>query len=274
MTELAPSAIWARVQLARHPERPHSLDYIRRLASDFEELHGDRLGHDDAALVAGLGSWDGTTVMFIGQQKGRFLHERNARNYGMMHPEGYRKAMRVAALAAKFRFPIVTLVDTPGAFPGAAAEQRGIAIAIATAIKEWFQIGTPVVSAIIGEGGSGGALGLAVADRVIMLRNAIYSVASPEACASIIWRNTLNRVEAAEELGLVPERLLDFGVIDEVVSEPSGGAHTDHDLAAQLLGEALSRHLRSLSPQSHTLLLRRRYERFRNLDRLIGSRPG
>ncbi len=181
-------SVWQVIELARHPERPYSLDYVRRLAPDFIELHGDRLSADDPALVGGIGTWHGRTTMFLGHQKGRSLKERVARNWGMMHPEGYRKAIRLAHHAAKFRFPIVSLIDTPGAYPGAGAEERGIAAAIAEAIMEWFRIPVPIVAAVIGEGGSGGALGMGVADRVIMLENSIYSVASPEAAASTCWR--------------------------------------------------------------------------------------
>src|SRR6266849_3994097 len=197
--------VWEIVELARHPDRPYSLDYIRRLAPDFIELHGDRLSGDDPALVGGVGTWHGRTTLFLGHQKGRSLKERVARNWGMMHPEGYRKAIRLAHHAAKFRFPIVSLIDTPGAYPGAGAEERGIAAAI-------------------GEGGSGGALGMGVADRVIMLENSIYSVASPEAAASIVWRDNTRKVEAAEQLQLTSRDLLAMGVVEEVITEPEGGA--------------------------------------------------
>jgi len=224
--------VWQVVELARHANRPYSLDYIRRLAPDFIELHGDRLSADDPALVGGVGTWHGRTTMFLGHQKGRSLKERVARNWGMMHPEGYRKALRLAHHAAKFGFPIISLIDTPGAYPGAAAEERGIAAAIAKAIMEWFRVGVPIVAAVIGEGGSGGALGMGVADRVIMLENSIYSVASPEAAASIVWRDNSRKVEAAEQLQLTSRDLLAMGVVEEVVPEPGGGAHLDHDAAA------------------------------------------
>jgi acetyl-CoA carboxylase carboxyl transferase subunit alpha len=266
---------WRRVALARHEQRPHALDYIRRLAPDFVELHGDRQAGDDPALVAGLGTWRGTTVVLLGQEKGRTLRDRRERNFGMMHPEGYRKAIRLARTAAKFGLPVITLVDTPGAYPGAAAEERGIAGAIASAISEWFRIATPVVSAVIGEGGSGGALGVCVADRVLLQENAIYTVASPEACASIVWRDVGHRQEAAEQLGLTSDVLLASGVVDEVVPEPSGGAHADADEAARLLDEALDRHVRSLRGVSGRLLVRRRYERFRRLGlEVVASRDG
>jgi acetyl-CoA carboxylase carboxyl transferase subunit alpha len=265
--------VWQVVELARHPQRPFSLDYIRRLAPDFIELHGDRLSADDSALVAGVGSWRGRTTMFFGHQKGRTLKERVARNWGMMHPEGYRKAIRLAHHAAKFGFPIVSLIDTPGAYPGAEAEERGIAAAIGRAIMEWFRIPVPIVAAVIGEGGSGGALGMGVSDRVIMLENSIYSVASPEAAASIVWRDNTRKVEAAEALQLTSRDLLAMGVVEEIVPEPGEGAHTDHDAAAAALDEALNRQLEPLLAQPAHQLLQRRYERFRYIDSLIHAEP-
>ncbi|MBO0683320.1 MAG: acetyl-CoA carboxylase carboxyltransferase subunit alpha [Candidatus Dormibacteraeota bacterium] len=261
------------VELARHPDRPYSLDYIRRMAPDFLELHGDRLGGDDPAVVAGVGTWRGRTVMLMGHQKGRNLADRVARNWGMMHPEGYRKALRLARQAAKFGFPILVLVDTPGAYPGSSAESRGIASAIAAAIMEWFEIPVPVVAAVIGEGGSGGALGMAVADRVIMLENSTYSVASPEAAASIVWRDNARKVEAAEQLQLTSRDLLAMGVVEEVVSEPEGGAHTDCDATAAALDDALWRNLEPLLGVPPPELLQRRYERFRYIDSLVAADP-
>jgi len=266
-------SVWQVVELARHASRPYSLDYIRRLAPDYIELHGDRLSGDDPALVAGVGTWHGRTTIFLGHQKGRSLKERVARNWGMMHPEGYRKALRLAHHAAKFGFPIISLIDTPGAYPGAGAEERGIAAAIARAIMEWFRIPVPIVAAVIGEGGSGGALGMGVADRVIMLENSIYSVASPEAAASIVWRDNSRKVEAAEQLQLTSRDLLAMGVVEEVVPEPEGGAHMDHDAAARALDEALLRHLQPLLAQSAPDLLQHRYERFRYIDSLIHAEP-
>jgi acetyl-CoA carboxylase carboxyl transferase subunit alpha len=265
--------VWQVVELARHADRPYSLDYIRRIAPDFIELHGDRLSTDDPALVAGVGTWHGRTTMFFGHQKGRSLKERVSRNWGMMHPEGYRKAIRLAHHAAKFGFPIVSLIDTPGAYPGAAAEERGIAGAIANAIMEWFRIPVPIVAAVIGEGGSGGALGMGVADRVIMLENSIYSVASPEAAASIVWRDNSRKVEAAEQLQLTSRDLLAMGVVEEIVPEPTGGAHVDHDAAARALDEALFRHVEPLLSQDVEALLQHRYERFRYIDSLIHAEP-
>ncbi|MDQ6742299.1 MAG: acetyl-CoA carboxylase carboxyltransferase subunit alpha [Candidatus Dormibacteraeota bacterium] len=266
-------SVWQVVELARHPDRPYSLDYIRRMAPDFMELHGDRVSHDDPALVAGLGTWRGRTTVFLGHQKGRTLAERVGRNWGMMHPEGYRKALRLARQAVKFGFPIVSLVDTPGAFPGEAAEQRGIASAIASAIMEWFEIPVPIVAAIIGEGGSGGALGMAVGDRVLMLENSTYSVASPEAAASIVWRDNARKVEAADQLQLTSRDLLAMGVVEEVVGEPEGGAHTDYDATGGALEAALWRNLQPLLTMPPDELLQHRYERFRYIDSLVAAHP-
>jgi acetyl-CoA carboxylase carboxyl transferase subunit alpha len=266
-------SVWQVVELARHPDRPYALDYIRRMAPDFLELHGDRLTGDDPALVAGLGTWRGRTVMLMGHQKGRNLADRVARNWGMMHPEGYRKAMRLARQAAKFGFPIITLIDTPGAYPGSSAESRGIASAIASAILEWFEIPVPVVTAVIGEGGSGGALGMAVGDRVIMLENSTYSVASPEAAASIVWRDNARKVEAAEQLQLTSRDLLAMGVVEEVVPEPEGGAHVDTEATIAVLEAALWRHLEELLPIPADELLQHRYERFRYIDSLVAADP-
>jgi acetyl-CoA carboxylase carboxyl transferase subunit alpha len=266
-------SVWETVELARHPERPYALDYVKRLAPDFIELHGDRLSADDPALVGGVGRWHGRTTMFLGHQKGRSLKERVARNWGMMHPEGYRKAIRLAQHAAKFGFPIVSLIDTPGAYPGAGAEERGIALAIATAIMEWFRIPVPIVAAVIGEGGSGGALGMGVADRVIMLENSIYSVASPEAAASIVWRDNARKVEAAEQLQLTSREILAMGVVEEVVAEPAGSARVDYDAAAEALDAALMRHMEPLLEMPIGQLLQHRYDRFRYIDSLIGAEP-
>ncbi|MBJ7597860.1 MAG: acetyl-CoA carboxylase carboxyl transferase subunit alpha [Candidatus Nephthysia bennettiae] len=266
-------SVWEVVELARHPDRPYSLDYIRRMAPDFMELHGDRVSHDDPALVAGLGTWRGRTTVFLGHQKGRTLAERVSRNWGMMHPEGYRKALRLARQAVKFGFPIVSLVDTPGAFPGEAAEERGIASAIAAAIMEWFEVPVPIVAAIIGEGGSGGALGMAVGDRVLMLENSTYSVASPEAAASIVWRDNARKVEAADQLQLTSRDLLAMGVVEEVVAEPEGGAHTDYEATASALEDALWRHMQPLLAMPAGDLLQHRYERFRYIDSLVAAHP-
>jgi acetyl-CoA carboxylase carboxyl transferase subunit alpha len=265
--------VWQVVELARHADRPYSLDYIKRIAPDFIELHGDRLSGDDPALVGGVGTFHGRTTVFLGHQKGRTLKERVARNWGMMHPEGYRKAIRLAHQAAKFGFPIISLIDTPGAYPGAGAEERGIAAAIAQAIMEWFRIPVPIVAAVIGEGGSGGALGMGVADRVIMLENAIYSVASPEAAASIVWRDNTRKVEAAEQLQLTSRDLIAMGVVEEVVPEPRGSASADYEAAARALDEALHRQMVPLLAQPTEQLLQHRYERFRYIDSLIHAEP-
>ena len=266
-------SVWQLVELSRHPDRPYSLDYIARLAPDFVELHGDRISGDDPAMVGGLGTWHGRTTLFIGHQKGRTLHERVTRNWGMMHPEGYRKAMRLAYQASKFGFPIVSLIDTPGAYPGAGAEERGIASAIATAIMQWFEIPVPIVACVIGEGGSGGALGMGVADRVLMLENSIYSVASPEAAASIVWRDNSRKVEAAEQLQITSRDLLAMGVVEEVIGEPEGGAQSDYEAAAAALDEALWRQLQPLLGEHPGRLLEHRYERFRYIDSLVRAEP-
>ena len=261
------------MELARHQDRPYSLDYIQRLAPDFVELHGDRVSHDDPAVVAGLGTWRGRTVVFLGQQKGRTLAARVARNWGMMHPEGFRKALRLGRQAAKFGFPIISLVDTPGAYPGESAEERGVASAIGAAILEWFEIPVPVVAVVIGEGSSGGALGIAVADRVLMLENSLYTVASPEAAASIVWRDNARKVEAAEQLQITSRDLLAMGVVEEVVPEPEGGAHMDYDATAQALDAALWRNMEPLLTMPSDELLQHRYERFRYIDSLVAADP-
>jgi acetyl-CoA carboxylase carboxyl transferase subunit alpha len=266
-------SIWQVVELARHQDRPYSLDYIRRLAPDFVELHGDRVSHDDPAVVAGIGTWRGMTVVFLGQQKGRNLSERVARNWGMMHPEGFRKAMRLARQAVKFGFPIISLVDTPGAYPGESAEERGVASAIGAAILEWFDIPVPVVAVVIGEGSSGGALGIAVADRVLMLENSLYTVASPEAAASIVWRDNARKVEAAEQLQITSRDLLAMGVVEEVIPEPEGGAHMDHEATAAALDAALWRYVEPLLTVPRDELLQHRYERFRYIDSLVAADP-
>ena len=266
-------SIWQLVELARHPDRPYTYDYLKRLAPDFVELHGDRISHDDPALVGGLGTWRGRTVVFLGQQKGRNLADRVARNWGMMHPEGFRKALRLARLAVKFGIPVISLVDTPGAYPGESAEERGIASAIGTAIMEWFEITVPVIAVVIGEGSSGGALGIAVADRVLMLENSTYTVASPEAAASIVWRDNSRKVEAAAQLQITSRDLLAMGVVEEVIAEPEGGAHTDFDATAEALDTTLWRHMEPLLRMAPDELLQHRYERFRYVDSLVAADP-
>jgi acetyl-CoA carboxylase carboxyl transferase subunit alpha len=256
---------WERVQLARHPKRPHSLDYIQRLFTDFMELHGDRAFADDPAIVAGMALFDGKPVMVLGQQKGRDTKQKLHRNFGMPKPEGYRKAMRVMELAAKFRRPIVTMLDTPGAYPGIDAEERGQAEAIAVNLREMARLAVPIVSVVIGEGGSGGALGLGVANRVYMLENAVYSVISPESCAAIIYRDSGKAEQAAAALKLTAPDLLRLGIIDGIVAEPEGGAQNDYDRAAELLRDKIQQALTELSKISPKDLVDQRYEKYRKM---------
>ncbi len=253
---------YQRVQVARHPRRPYALDYIHALFGDFIELHGDRLFRDDPAIVGGLAHLGDRSVVVIGQQKGRDIKENLKRNFGMPHPEGYRKALRLMHLAERFRLPIVTLVDTPGAHPGLGAEERGQAEAIARNIEAMTVLRTPLVAAVIGEGGSGGALAIAVGDRVLMLENAIYSVISPEGCAAILWRDSTQKERAAEALKLTAPDLLAMGLIDEIVPEPPGGAHADPEGATATLGEALERHLAELAAVPIDELLKRRAAKY------------
>jgi acetyl-CoA carboxylase carboxyl transferase subunit alpha len=253
------------VQLARHPKRPHALDYIQRLFTDFREVHGDRLFGDDPAIVCGTGFLGGKPVMVVGEQKGRDTKEKLYRNFGMPKPEGYRKALRVMQLAAKFGRPVLTLLDTPGAYPGMDAEERGQAEAIARNLREMARLAIPVITVCIGEGGSGGALALGVGNRVLMLENAIYSVISPESCAAIIWRDSTKAELAAAALKLTAEELLRLGLIDQLVSEPPGGAHEDADGAARALGESISQALDSLTALSGDQLVEQRYLKFRRM---------
>jgi acetyl-CoA carboxylase carboxyl transferase subunit alpha len=256
---------WERVQLARHPKRPHSLDYIQRLFTDFLELHGDRAFAEDPAIVTGMAFFEDKPVMVLGQQKGRDTKQKLHRNFGMPKPEGYRKALRVMALAAKFKRPIVALLDTPGAYPGIDAEERGQAQAIAVNLREMFRLPVPVISIVIGEGGSGGALGLGVGNRVYMLENAIYSVISPESCAAIIYRDSGKAEQAAAALKLTAPDLEELGIIDGIVPEPEGGAQLDHDHAAELLREALRPALADLAKFSEKDLVDQRYDKFRKM---------
>ena len=254
-----------RVQLARHPRRPYALDYIERCFTDWTELHGDRFFADDPAIVGGPAFLEAKPVMVIGQQKGRDTKENLLRRFGMPNPEGYRKALRLMQTAARFRMPVVTLVDTPGAYPGLGAEERGQAEAIAVNLREMAALDTPIVTAVIGEGGSGGALAIAVADVVIMFENSIYSVISPEGCASILWRDGKKSALAAEALKLTAPDLERLGVIDGVLAEPLGGAHRDPEAAAKTLRDALRRHLEALSGVSPGELIERRLERYRRM---------
>jgi len=256
---------WLRVKLARHVKRPHSLDYISRLAPDFTEIHGDRCFGDDAAIVTGFGHVQGQPVMFIGQQKGHDTKQKLLRNFGMPKPEGYRKAMRAMELAAKFGRPIVTLLDTPGAYPGIDAEERGQAEAIAWNLREMARLGAPVIVVVIGEGGSGGALALGIGNRVYMLENAVYSVISPESCAAIIYRDASKGELAAAALRLTAADLKEFGLIDGIVPEPAGGAQENPDQAAEYLLQALLPALNELRGMTREQLVEDRYARFRRM---------
>ncbi len=260
--ELTP---WQRVQVARHPNRPYTLDYVNHMLEDFVEFAGDRRFGDDKAIVAGIGRFEGMTVAVIGHQKGRNTKENIERNFGMAHPEGYRKALRVAKLAEKFGFPILTFVDTPGAYPGIGAEERGQAEAIGENLYEFVALRVPIVVSIIGEGGSGGALAIGVGDRILMQENAVYAVISPEGCASILWRDASKAPLAAEALKLTAKDLYELGVIDEIVKEPIGGAHRDHRLAASILKRAIRRNLKELVKIPPDELVERRYEKFRRI---------
>jgi acetyl-CoA carboxylase carboxyl transferase subunit alpha len=257
--------IWRSVELARHENRPYTLDYVSRLFDDFFELRGDRGRADDQALVAGLGQLAGRTVALVGHQKGRELKERTKRNFGMAYPEGYRKAIRVLELADRHRFPVVSLVDTPGAYPGVAAEQHGQGGSIARSQATMARLTVPTVACVIGEGGSGGAVAIALADRVLMQENAIYSVISPEGCAAILWRDAGEAQKAAAAFKPDARHCLELGVIDGIVPEPPGGAHTNHDEAARLLGECLREALGELDGVAGEELRRRRRARFRGL---------
>jgi acetyl-CoA carboxylase carboxyl transferase subunit alpha len=257
--------IWRSVELARHQDRPYTLDYVERLFEDWVELHGDRGRADDAALVIGIGRLDGRTVALVGNQKGRDIKERTHRNFGMAYPEGYRKAMRLMDLADRHRFPLVSLIDIPGAYPGVAAEQHGQGGAIARSQELMARIGVPTVACVIGEGGSGGAIATALADRVLMQENAIYTVISPEGCAAILWRDAGEAKKAAAAFKPDAVHCLELGVIDGIVPEPEGGAHTDPDESARLLGEALRESLEELESVAPDDLKRRRRAKFRSL---------
>jgi acetyl-CoA carboxylase carboxyl transferase subunit alpha len=256
---------WQRVQLARHPRRPYALDLIRLLTEDFVELHGDRLYGDDHALVGGLARFDGRSIVVVGHQKGRDTKEKLYRNFGMPHPEGYRKALRLMQLAERFGKPVVTLIDTPGAYPGIGAEERGQAEAIARNLREMAGLRTPIVAVVTGEGGSGGALALGVADRVLMLEHAVYSVISPEGCAAILWEDAKKAREAAEALRVTAPDCLKLGVIDGIVPEPPGGAHRSWERAAEELRAALRSALDELRDLPGDELVQRRYAKFRRM---------
>ena len=255
---------WQISQLARHPQRPYTLDYIERIFTDFEELHGDRRYADDAAIVGGLARIDGRPVVVIGHQKGRDTKEKVRRNFGMPRPEGYRKALRLMGLAERFKLPVVTLIDTPGAYPGVGAEERGQSEAIAVSLRVMSRLRAPIICTVIGEGGSGGALAIGVGDHVMMLQYSTYSVISPEGCASILWKSATKASDAAEAMGITSERLKRLGLIDQIIMEPLGGAHRDVDAVAQPLKQALLANLDRLQALSDAELLQQRYQRLMN----------
>jgi acetyl-CoA carboxylase carboxyl transferase subunit alpha len=254
---------WQRVQLARHPKRPHAIDYVQSLFTGFEELHGDRFFGDDQSTLTGMGFFEGRPVMIVGQQKGRDTKDKLKRNFGMPKPEGYRKAMRVMSLAAKFRRPIITFIDTPGAYPGIDAEERGQAEAIAYSLREMSRLATPVISFVIGEGGSGGALGIGVSNRLYMLENAYYSVISPESCAAIIYRDSGKAPEAAAALRLTADDLLGLNLIDGIVPEPPGGAHLDSEVTIAAVRAQLKQALQEFSSSTGQQIISERYAKFR-----------
>lgn len=262
---------WDRVLLARHPQRPYSLDYISLLFQDFQELHGDRLFRDDAAIVGGTAFFEGQPVMVLGQQKGRNTKENILRNFGYLNPEGYRKALRLMKMANKFRLPIISIVDTPGAYPGVGAEERHVAEAIAVNLREMAQLEVPVIAVVIGEGGSGGALGVAVADRILILENAYYSVITPEGCAAILWKDRSHAPKAAEALKISAPELLKLGIVDEVLSEPLGGAHQGLRHTAQNIRLGLQKHLSDLQRLSGEELVETRYQKYRKIGVFEGG---
>jgi len=256
---------WERVQLARHPKRPHTLDYIELLITDFRELHGDRRYSDDPTMICGFGYFEGQKVAVIGIEKGRKTQDKIKRNFGMARPEGYRKAMRVMKLANQFKIPILTFVDTPGAYPGIGAEERGQAQAIAENLEEIFGIQVPIVSVIIGEGGSGGALGIAIADKVHMMEYSIYSVISPESCASILWSDPKRAEFAANSLRLDPNMAKELKIIDSIIKEPAGGAHREPEMAAEMIKNQISKDLESLKKLDTDTLVENRFQKFRTM---------
>lgn len=257
--------LWQKVQLSRHPDRPYFLDFAERIFEDVLELHGDRAFRDDAAIVSGFATFEGQSVAFVGQQKGRTAKQKVKRNFAMAHPEGYRKAMRVMALADRFRRPVLTFIDTPGAYPGIGAEERGQSEAIGQAILLMSRLRVPSIATVIGEGGSGGALALGVASRVLMFEFATYSVITPEGCASILWRDGGKAPAAAEQLGMMADDALRLGIVDELLAEPLGGNHADFDAAANTLRDGLSRHLREIEKLGADTLRAERYEKFRKI---------
>lgn len=264
---------WQKVQLARHPQRPYTLDYINLVMSDFVELRGDRNFADDRAIVGGLAKFENETIVVIGHQKGRTLQENLERNFGMPHPEGYRKALRIMKLAEKFSFPVISFIDTPGAYPGIGAEERGQAEAIAQNLKTMSELKVPIIVVVIGEGGSGGALGIGVGDKILMLENAIYSVISPEGCASILWRDAAKAPEAAKALKLTARDLMELKVIDEIIAEPLGGVHRDIGFVGKQLAEKIKRYISELKNLPVEELLKKRYQKFRQLGEFVEEEP-
>ncbi len=262
---------WQKVELARHPQRPYMMDYVDRLFTDFSEIHGDRAFADDAAIVCGMARFRGQECLVVGTQKGRDNKEKFRRNFGSPNPEGYRKALRAMKIAEKFDRPIFTFVDVVGAYPGLGAEERGQAEAIAHNLREMARLNVPVITIITGEGGSGGALAIAVADRVLMMENSIYSVISPEGCASIMWRDSTKKEIAAAALKITAEDNVALGTADDIVREPAGGAHTDYDEAAAYVGEALGKHLSELQAMSKEQMLEERYRKFREMAKYFSE---
>lgn len=259
------NSAWQKTELARHPQRPYFLDYVERIFSDWSEIHGDRRFSDDPALLCGMARFHGEEVLLLGTQKGRDAKQRVQRNFGMANPEGYRKALRAMKLAEKFHRPVISFIDIPGAFPGLGAEERGQGEAIAVNLREMARLRVPSIAVVTGEGGSGGALAIAVADRVLMMENSIYSVISPEGCASIMWRDATKKEAAAQAMRITADDLQELKCIDGIIPEPDGGAHSDPDAAAALLDEALQRYLRELRSMPSDQLLASRYDKFRNI---------
>ena len=260
---------WQTAQVARHINRPFTLDYIRLIFTDFVELHGDRNYGDDHAIVAGLARFEGQPVMVIGHQKGRDTKEKVFRNFGMPNPEGYRKALRLMKMAEQFKLPVITFVDTPGAYPGIGAEERGQAEAIARNLREMASLRTPIIVCVTGEGGSGGALAIAVGDRILMLEHSVYAVISPEGCAAILWSDGTKGAQAAEALKPTAQDIIKLGVIDEIIKEPVGGAHRDHEATAANMKDAIARNLAELNKQSGEELVETRYNKFRAMSRFV-----
>jgi acetyl-CoA carboxylase carboxyl transferase subunit alpha len=256
---------WQRVQIARHPRRPYTLDYINAIMTDFIELHGDRSFADDKAIVAGFARLDNQKIMVIGHQKGRDTKENLKHNFGCAHPEGYRKALRIMQLAEKFQLPIVVFIDTPGAYPGIGAEERGQAQAIALNLREMINIAVPIIAIVIGEGGSGGALGIGIADKIYVLENAYYSVISPEGCAAILWKDSSKAPEASEVLKLTAQDLLKMEIIDDIISEPLGGAHRDYEKTSETIKDVILKNLKQLKDLKKEELLKLRYNKFRKM---------